>query len=406
MTLTSDECDVDVVIVGGGMVGASLALVLAKHLPGVSLKVIDRSEFDVSTDDTGLLSFDRRSTALSPTSVKIFKQLNLWSDLERYAAPINEVQVSDSGQLGWTRLNRKHNSDSPLGYVVDNYHMGLTLTSAVRGIKNIAVRECTEVTSVKPVGGGVMVSLNNDAALKARLLVIADGAESQLGQKLGVRQNVKDYQQCAIVANVRFEQSHQGVAFERFTEQGPLALLPLPSDGGLTASLVWTWPSAKVEAILSSPESEFLRLLNQSFGFRLGNFVSVSKCASYPLALTLAQEQVRSNIVLMGNSAHFLHPVAGQGFNLSARDAWALGDVLAKSSLPLGNLSVLLEYQAARELDQFNTVKLSDGFTQVFGSRAVPAKVARTAAMLGIEHFSVLRGLFIEQMSGRAALSI
>jgi ubiquinone biosynthesis UbiH/UbiF/VisC/COQ6 family hydroxylase len=329
--------------------------------------------------------------------------LNVWVAMEPHATAIQSVRVSDKGHCGWTTLTQKDNGHQPLGFVVDNRSMGQALLAAVAASANIDSRTNTEVERLTPVFGGMDVTLSSGDHIRAELVIIADGANSVLASSLGIQQTVNDYSQSAIVANVAFDLPHQGMAFERFTDKGPLALLPLDGEKGRSSALVWTWPKSEVEQVMAMDDRAFLNVLHQWFGYRLGNFVRVSARTSYPLSLCLANEQVRSNLVLMGNAAHFLHPVAGQGFNLAARDGLRLAQMLQNTSGSLGDLSMLMAYQTAQAQDQARTIGLSHGFNTLFGSRQLGLVGLRNMGMLAIESCDWLRALFIRQMSGRAS---
>ena len=181
--------------------------------------------------------------------------------------------------------------------------------------------------------------------LDAELVVVADGADSPLRQQLGIAEVNKEYRQSAVIANVRHQQSHGETAFERFTHHGPLAFLPLGGAQGRSSAVVWTWPEGETTQAMAMSDAEFLARLQSEFGYRLGRLQQVGERQSYALRLCLAQEQVRSGIVLMGNAAHFLHPVAGQGYNLALRDGLRLAEVLQRAPGNLGELELLLEYE-------------------------------------------------------------
>lgn len=386
------------------MMGSTLALLLAQALPSKTICLLDKHPFErVSKGELALPSFDARTTALAPTTVELMRNLGVWGDMQPHATAIKYVQVSDKGHSGWVRLNEQDNAGQPLGFVVENRAIGQALVSAVSEHVGIEVCSGVEVEKLQSLANGVNVSLSDGYQVKAELVLIADGANSNIGQNLGIQQTIKDYGQSAIVASVEYDKAHNGTAFERFTDCGPMALLPAAGNAGRSSALVWTWPKAQVEHIMGLDDTAFLGELQQRFGYRLGNFTKVSPRANYPLKLCLATEQVRSNLVVMGNAAHFLHPVAGQGFNLAARDGLRLAQTLASAPESLGDLSTLMAYQKAQSSDQLRTIMLSHGFNELFGSDRLPLIGLRNLGMMAIENCSLIRSVFIRQMSGRAS---
>ncbi len=395
---------VDIAIIGGGMMGATLSLILAKALPNKSISIIDRRPLLTETGQESLLpSFDARSTALAPTTVDLMYSLGIWSNLLPHATAIKNVQVSDKGHCGWVRLTQKDNAGQPLGFVVDNRAMGRALAQSVDESSGIDSYGGVDVERLTPVKGGMKVLMSDGVQLQAELLVVADGADSELGRQLGIQQSITDYEQSAIVANVSFESPHMGTAYERFSGQGPMAILPLGGPQGRTSALVWTWPKHQVDKVMAMGDAQFLCELQKSFGHHLGRFTRVSSRVDYPLQLCLANEQVRSNLVMMGNAAHFLHPVAGQGFNLAARDGMRLAQALKSATGSLGCVRTLMAYTNAQERDQSRTISLSHGFNELFGSSHMAAIGLRNLGMLAIENCDFIRSAFIRQMSGRGS---
>ena len=227
--------------------------------------------------------------------------------------------------------------------------------------------------------------------------MLADGGRSGLREQLGIAVRHTPYEQCALIANISPAEGHGGQAFERFTEQGPLALLPMQDE---RCALIWTRPPVDAERLQQLPEREFLNELQQAFGYRLGALRQVGVRHVYPLALVEASEQVRPHLVVLGNAAHSLHPVAGQGFNLSLRDALALAESLLHSAASPGDFTVLQAYQARQRQDQALTVGFSDGITRLFG-RGEPLLVAgRTLGLLGLDLLPPAKHWFARQAMG------
>ncbi len=393
----------DIAVIGGGMVGRSLALLLVKSLPSASVSLIDATPAPATPDDEG---FDRRVTAISQGSVAILARLGVWPQLERAAASIHEVQVSDRGHSGWTHYDAQEDPLGELGFVVENTVIGETLYRACTEQDALRQWQGTKVTALDIQEGGAVLHLDTAGGtrehLKAGLVVIADGAQSELARTLGIGFERHDYRQTAWVANVQHSEPHQGCAYERFTEAGPLALLPMNDfERRHRSALVWTRSS---DLPLDDSDDALLEALQTQFGWRLGQFNALGKRSHYPLSLLLAREQVRRHVVLMGNSAHFLHPVAGQGFNLALRDADVLVQTLsqaAQNAQPFGSLDVLERYLSRRKTDQWLTTNLSHTFIQWFTSEHTARRATRNGALGLMNALPSLRRRFFRQMMGQ-----
>lgn len=419
----------DIAIIGGGMVGLTLALILAKQLPSRHICLIEAHSLPLAADaQLHQPSFDARSTAISAGSVDIFKHLGIWASLTRHITEITEVHVSDKGHFGRTSYSKssgRHgvNSQADLGYVIENAWLGKQLLHAARNRANIEIIDDTQVTSVsfekncanihlrlndKAKGSRVVLGsrVENDAALllSVELAILADGANSQLATALGIDTSTLPYQQHAIIANVQYDKNHHGRAFERFTAEGPMALLPLgESANAKTSALVWTQPSDAVAHALALSDADFLARIQQAFGFRLGFFTAVSQRHSYELSLKQASEQVRSSLVLMGNAAHFLHPVAGQGFNLALRDCAALAhqlQVAQAQQKSMGDLTTLLAYQTMQAHDQHLTTQISHQFNRIFSHQHKVAQAGRNVGLLTLDMARPAKHHFFQQMMG------
>jgi len=326
----------DVAIVGGGMVGVSLALALTQAMPGKGRILLAESfplpaqALDFATAYSP--SFDARSTALSYSSYLIYQQLGIWQQLEPRACAIASIHVSEKGRFGSTLLQAADYTWPALGYVVENAWLGNVLIQCLHQQDQVRLLSPTKVVAVKPGVAGVELNFADGGSTRCELLIVADGADSALREALGIAVQEQPYRQHALVANIAHARPHDGRAFERFTQQGPLAMLPLPAEGGDNRSaLVWTLSESEATQMQAAPAPDFLQCLQQRFGYRLGRLHKVGERHSYPLSLIRAREQVRSRVVVIGNAAHALHPVAGQGFNLALRDVAKLAAVLGNA---------------------------------------------------------------------------
>lgn len=416
---SADNLSSDIAIIGGGMVGAAQAALLAKANPHWRIALIETFPMPAAQPSLAseakplphfLPSFDDRSTAIAHGSVLLLEQLGLWSQLQQHATPIDQVHVSDKGHIGGALIDCAQVGVEALGYVVPNAWIGRVLINHLQSLANVEVLAPATVKRLQPLPRGARLEISQEgkaSELTTELAVIADGAQSPLRAALGIDNQVQDYQQTAIIANIGLEQSHQGVAYERFTDQGPMALLPLGgSVEGRSSALVWTLPSDQAESILALSDDEFLQQLQQRFGHRLGRLVSVGKRDSYPLSLFVAKEQIRSSIVVMGNAAHFLHPVAGQGFNLALRDCAALTATLKAEALKpqpaLGSLKTLTRYMDQQRLDQQATIHFSDQLTKLFSTAALPQAALRALGFIGLECVPPAKQWLAQQTMGDA----
>lgn len=400
---TAASQQADITIVGGGMVGASLALLLSSLNLGWRIQVIEAFPVSAASPDALQPSFDARSTALSHSSREIFEILGLWETLSTRLADIRDVHVSDRGHIGSTRLRAEEQNLPALGYVVENQWLGSVLMEALQQAGDVEIIAPATVEEVSPTQGGMELSLSTGLDITTKLLVIADGAQSNTREKLGIDATTKDYGQVAVVANVSLSQDHNGVAYERFTDSGPMALLPLLAIEGETldkehrSALVWTLPPERAAEMVTASEAEFLVALQDRFGHRLGQFQRVGARHSYPIRLITSNEQVRSNMVVVGNAAHSLHPVAGQGFNLALRDVAVLANELvlaAKAGSELGELGVLQGYLEKQQSDQKQTILLSDLLPKVFAVGAAPVALVRNLGLLALDAVPLFRHQF------------
>jgi len=366
----------DVAIVGGGMVGASLAAGLIGT--GVRLLLIETVPFGASAQP----SFDERTTALGNASRRIFEGLTVWEAIAPEAAPIRAIHISDAGRFGSARLVAEEQGIDAFGYVVPNRRIGAALWGRLEQAAEFALRVPGQVEDVAIDATGVrlnVISGGRREAVTARLVVAADGAHSQIRSAAGIEAAVEDYEQVAVVANVACDTAHGGIAYERFTPAGPLAVLPL-ADG--TRSVVWACRRDDAPRVLALDDAAWLEELQSRFGWRAGRFVRAGRRASYPLKLTRAASPVATRTALIGNAAQALHPVAGQGFNLGLRDAAMLAEVIAGSSGDAGAPARLEQFAAWRARDRSGVTRFTDGLVRLFGDERFGVGMLRNLGLL------------------------
>ena len=385
---------VQLAIIGGGLVGASLALALHQGARERGWKIVLIEPF--APGNSYQPSYDARSSALSYGTQQIYQRLGLWPALSARAEPIAQIHVSDRGRFGATRLLAADEGVPALGYVVENAWLGQCLWQALDA--DVVGWRCPdEVIQLEALDDGYRLTLKEGATLDCDLAVLADGGRSGLREQLGIEVKTTPYRQTALIANISTAEAHGGQAFERFTEDGPMALLPL-SEG--RSALVWTRSNEDAKALATMPERDFLAALQQAFGYRLGALTQVGARHLYPLSLVEASEQARPNLVLLGNAAHSLHPIAGQGFNLSLRDVLTLAEALLANPQPPGDFTVLQDYLRRQRLDQDLTVGFSDQVTRLFSTSQPLLAAGRNLGLLGLDLLPPAKHWFARQAMG------
>ena len=367
----------DIVIVGGGLVGASLALALA----GAGRRVLLIE--GVAPDSSVQPSFDERTTALGNASRRIFEGLGVWDDLAREAAPIRVIHVSDAGRFGSARLRAEEQGVEAFGHVIPNRVIGATLWRALQHADGVTVRVPARVTAVEIAADGAALTVTDgdgaEEVVTARLLVAADGAQSVVRAAAGIAAAVEDYDQVAITAAVVADRPNDGTAYERFTASGPVAVLPLHGGGYGT---VWACAAARAAQVLELSDEAYLAALQERFGWRIGRLLRAGRRASYPLKLSRAAATVGTRTVLVGNAAQGLHPVAGQGFNLGLRDAALLAEHIVAAGGDPGVPGLLAGYDHARAADRGGVVRFTDSLVKLFASRLPGVSVLRDLGLV------------------------
>ncbi len=389
--------DYDVVIVGGGLVGACLAAATAGS--GLSIAVIEAHPSHGAVQP----SYDERASALSFGSSMILDALGLWQDLSSEASPIQRIRVSVAGQFGRTEIDRASCAVPALGYVLPNRCLGQALMTHLGQLPNVHWFLPARLAGVRVGEKWAEVDIrqaDQTVQLRGRLLVGADGTDSAVRSTLNIAVRRREYQQTAVIANVTAAHHHQQVAFERLTGHGPLALLPL---SGQRLALVWTHAQSQAERMEKASARNFLDALQTVFGWSLGRFHEVGRRRSYPLVLVRAARMTAARTVLIGNAAHTLHPVAGQGFNLALRDvAWLaelLSEAAARGDDP-GAEWLLHRYVEGRKTDIARTIAWTDGLVRVFAGRWPGIALACAVGLTAMDLLPELKRQFARQSMG------
>jgi len=390
--------DYDIAIVGGGMVGASLACALGGS--GLRIAVIEA----IALGDPGQPSYDDRTIALAYSSRRIFEGIGVWGNIaQRSASPIEHIHISDRGRFGFTRLHASDMGIEALGYVAETRALGAALYEAMATYPNVELVCPASVSDVhvQPDRAELIIELDGkQRTISARLAVAADGGNSPLRRAIGIESRKHEYDQTAVVANVTPGHDHNNTAYERFTSTGPLALLPMP---GKRCAVVWSTNRENVETILGWSDEEYLAQLQQRFGDRLGRFERAGKRVAYPLALTRVKDSVSDRIALIGNAAHTVHPVAGQGFNLGLRDVATLAQVVVdaeRAGKDFGSIAVLRPYAEWRKRDNQRVATFTDGLVRIFSNDFLPLMLARNAGLSLVNLFPSIKRTFIRRTSG------
>lgn len=389
----------DVIIIGGGMVGASLACALSGQ--GLRIAVIESVRGTVRSEP----GYDDRAIALAYGTRRIFDGLQLWKALAAEATPIQRIHVSDRGHFGMARMDREDEGLPAIGYVVPARVIGRVLDDALAGLDDIDQFNPASVTTVRRMADVVEVDIDRNGApvsLGARLVVAADGADSSVREQFGIGHTERDYGQTAIVTNVTPQLPHGNIAYERFTRSGPLALLPMSEQ---RCAVVLTVATGQAGEFMALDDSAFLAALQERFGYRLGRLERVGRRQAWPLRLLRAKESIAERLALVGNAVHTLHPIAGQGFNLGARDVAVLAEVLVdatRAGEDPGSLPVLQRYADWRHRDHENVTLFTDGLARVFSLPLPALGVARTAGLLAFDLLPPAKRLLTRLTMGRS----
>jgi 2-octaprenyl-6-methoxyphenol hydroxylase len=380
----------DVAIVGGGLVGASLACALAPL--GLKVALIEAVTFRSESQP----SYDDRTLALGASSCRILQGLGIWQSLESNATPIREIQVREFERPGRVVMEPGELGLDRFGHVVEARVFGAAMMERIPRLDKLDFLCPAAVTGIFIDDDAVAIEFTGDDGqerIESTLLVGADGANSFIREALGIEAERHDYLQTAVICNITPEQDHRGRAFECFTPTGPFAVMPHVNG---RCGLVWCVSPDQVEEMMEMPEPEFLRKAQSRFGNHLGDFLRMGQRSSYPLCLVRALEDVRPRAVILGNAAHSIHPIGAQGFNLGLRDVAVLAELLCEESskgsgADFGDMTLLNRYSKWRERDRNGTIAYSDGLARIFSNPSRLAAAARTAGLLAHAFIPSLR---------------
>jgi len=388
--------DYDIAIIGGGLVGASLAVALAESPLRVVL-------IEAAAPPASAPAWDERCIALNDASHCIFGSHGVWQTLAGEAAPIGATHISERGRFGTARFSAAEAGLEALGYNVPLRAIGAALLARMAQLPRLELLQPAKLVGIVPDAHSVRLEVETGGGVRsfsARLVAAADGARSAVRELLGIAAERRDYGQHAIVSTVRLSRPHQGVAYERFTPDGPIALIPKPGDA---ASLVWTTPDALLPERMALDDAAYLAQAQDCFGGRLGRFTELGRRWSYPLSRVLSETLTAPRTVFIGNAAQSLHPVAAQGFNLGLRDVATLAELVAGSADP-GAAEILTEYAQRRDRDRNRVSGLTDLMVRAFSNRVPLLSQARHWGLVAVELAGPLRQTVLRQHLGHLGL--
>ena len=388
--------DYDLLIVGGGLAGNCLALALKNS--GLKIAIIEAQEREVLQAAT----LGDRALALAAGTVEALKTLNLWQGIEHAATPIAQIHVSDKGHFGKTRLSAEKEKVAALGYVITARDLETHIANQITTAENVTLYCPARLVGLMADEKAMFVSLKHDNEslnLTAKLVVGADGGQSSVRQLLNIQQHVSDYAQTALVATVTASKPHQNVAYERFTSSGPLALLPMETHD---CAVVWTRKTDEAESLILGSETDFIEQLQTCFGWRLGELKLRAPRRAFPLSLIRADSMISERAVIIGNAAHQLHPVAGQGFNLGLRDVVVLAEMLRKQNETgdIGATDFLKHFSQIRQTDQSRTIHFTDTVVRLFSNEWLALAAVRNAGLAILDVLSFAKTVLARHAMG------
>ncbi|MBM3545921.1 MAG: FAD-dependent oxidoreductase [Alphaproteobacteria bacterium] len=384
----------DVVIVGGGLVGLSLAHALASA--GIETTVVDREEPAIAAND----AYDGRAFAISYGSRRILEGLGLWQEMGRQAAPILDIRVTDGPSTLFLHYDHREVGDEPLGHIVESRFVRRALLGKLGDRPKLRLIAPESVARLERGKAGVVARLADGRRIAARLAVAADGRGSPIRRAAGIGAMEWGYAQTAIVCTVALTRPHEGVAHERFLPAGPFALLPLPGD---FSSIVWAERNEVAPAMLALDDDGFSAAMTRRFGDALGPLRVVGRRWSYPLGLLVAERFTSDRLALIGDAAHSIHPLAGQGLNLAIRDVAALAEVIVDAhrlGLDIGAVDVLDRYASWRRLDTLALLAVTDGLNRLFSNDLGPVRLIRDLGLAAVDRLPALKRLFMNHAMG------
>ncbi len=388
------KIDTDIVIVGSGIIGSAFAHFVSTA--GFKVVLIEQSDLSLLSNE----SYDGRASAIAYGTKIILETSGLWVNLEKKAEPILGIRVREENSKHFLNFNYDEIGSDPIGYMIENRYLRSEFYRNLTVNNNLLLLDKTKVTSFETNKGNVKIITDNNEEIVSSLLIGSDGSNSKIRESIKVNSFIKNYNQKAIVVSVKHEKPHHGIAIELFRTPGPFAILPLQ---GNTSSLVWVESKVTSDYLLGLNKKEFDYELQKRFGNFLGNVESIDPRWSYQLKLIHAEKYVSHRVALLGDSAHTLHPLAGQNLNLSFRDASVLLDEILSAGrlgLDIGNIEVLNKYESRRRPDNFRIAVTTNGLNSLFSNELFPIRLSRNIGLSAVNKFPTLKKVIMKYARG------
>ncbi len=395
----TSDIDTDVAIVGAGLIGGTLACALARH--GVRTTVVDR----LKLSDTVASTFDGRASAIALSSQRLLGAIGIWEHLATKTAPIREIRVSEGRSLLFLHFDHAEVGDKPLGFMAENRHIRMAIEKQMHATgKNLSVVAPASVIAAESTPTHGVLSLDDGRRIRAQLVVSAEGRGSKLREWTGIKTTGWTYPQVGIVATIAHERPHKNIAHEHFLPAGPFAILPLPDDHGVhRSSLVWTERSDAASAYLALSDDAFLMEVSERVGGFLGSLGLVGPRFCHPLGLQFAENYAAGRILLAGDAAHAIHPIAGQGLNLGFRDVAALTEIIVDAKrlgLDMAHPEGITKYERWRRSDNLLMATVTDALNRLFSNDIAPIRMSRDVGLAMVNRVPPLKRLFMRQAMG------
>ena len=390
----SKKLSFDCIVIGGGLSGLTATLALSKI--GLSVAIVDKASLEMVKKNEG----DQRTTAVSASGKKVFEALDVWDSLKKGAEPILDIVVSEKGKKGHLSFDHQTVGTEPMGHILDNIELKNSLISSIRSQKNIQLFPFKSLNNFFPETGAVTIDLNDGSSYEAALLVAADGRNSDGRRIAKIKSTNIDYNQSSIVFTVGHEKPHRGTAYEQFTTGGPIASLPMR---GNKSSMVWSEDTEVVESLMQLDDKDFAAAASYRLNDCLGKMTIIGQRKVFPLKLNYADTIIANRFAMVGDAAHGLHPIAGQGFNLGLRDIANLTEEISNArrlGLDIGSFETLRSYQAARRFDNFSLVAATDGLNRLFTDNNKIVGFIRSSGLDAINTMNPIKNLFMRLAMG------
>lgn len=392
------DITVDAAIVGAGLVGGTLAVALARH--GIRTAVIDRLDPAATLKTT----FDGRASAIAASSQTLLAAIGLWPHLAPLSEPIREIRVSDGASPLFLHYDHAQLGSTPLGFMAENRHYRQAIAAAMGNLREHLTAAISTVTGMSDGPDHITLILADGRQVRAQLAVAAEGRDSKLRELAGIGLTGWSYPQTAIVATIGHARPHDGIAHERFLPAGPFAILPLPDDAGIhRSSLVWTERADAAASYLALDDARFLAEIAERVGGFLGNLSLIGPRFSHPLGLQFAARYGKGRLVLAGDAAHGIHPIAGQGLNLGLRDVAALTEIVVDArglGLDLAHPEGLARYERWRRADNLMMAGVTDVLNRLFSNDIAPVRLARDLGLAAVNRIGPLKKFFMRHAMG------